>query len=331
MFVKYEDLIKLFTEKLVKHGVEENLAREAATIFADNSRDGVYTHGTNRFPRIIRYIDEKVIDFSKVLTEVGTFNAFAKYDGHRGFGPLNAKKAMQIAIDKAKEYGIGGVCLVNNNHWLRGGTYGELALENNMVGICFTNSTGILPPWGGKEPKLGNNPLVMAVPCEGKHILMDMAISQYSYGKLEETRLKGQKLPYPGGYDENGNLTTDPGAIEKSLRALPIGYWKGSSLALLLDLILAVFGAMPTKDISKQKEEVGLSQMFIAIDPTRFESQEYIKSIVDAIIEDVKSATPVDEKSSIRYPGEREYKVRKENLEKGIPVLDEVYKTIIEL
>ena len=123
MFVKYEDLIKLFTEKLVKHGVEENLAREAATIFADNSRDGVYTHGTNRFPRIIRYIDEKVIDFSKVLTEVSTFNAFAKYDGHRGFGPLNAKKAMQIAIDKAKEYGIGGVCLVNNNHWLRGGTY----------------------------------------------------------------------------------------------------------------------------------------------------------------------------------------------------------------
>jgi LDH2 family malate/lactate/ureidoglycolate dehydrogenase len=75
------------------------------------------------------------------------------------------------------------------------------------------------------------------VPAKEGHVVLDMAMSQYSYGKLQVTRLKHQKLPYPGGFNANGDLTDDPEAIEETRRLLPMGYWKGSGFAILLDII----------------------------------------------------------------------------------------------
>src|SRR5690606_12554923 len=96
------------------------------------------------------------------------------------------------------------------------------------------------PAWGALDNKLGNNPLVMAVPYENEAIVLDMAMSQYSYGAMEMQRLKGGQLPVPGGFDKNGNLSTDPDAILETKRTLPIGYWKGAGLSLLLDLLATV-------------------------------------------------------------------------------------------
>jgi 3-dehydro-L-gulonate 2-dehydrogenase len=147
--------------------------------------------------------------------------------------------------------------------------------------------------------------------------------------RIEEARLAGKQLPVPGGYDEDGNLSTDPAAIEKTWRVLPMGYWKGSGLSILFDLIATVLtNANAVHNIGTFSDEVGLSQILIAIDPSRFNDQETTDKIVDEIISDIKSSVPVKEDGKIFYPGEREMNNRRENTKNGIPVNDEVWEII---
>ena len=149
---------------------------------------------------------------------------------------------------------------------MRGGTYAWQAADAGCIGICFSNTIANMPPWGGKEPRLGNNPLVIGVPRDEGHIVLDMAMSQFSYGKLQEYDLKKQLLPVPGGYDAEGNLANNPAAIMRSQRALPIGFWKGSGLSFVLDVLLtALSGGRSTAKITNSGKETGLSQFFLCI------------------------------------------------------------------
>ena len=106
-------------------------AEDAATVFANNSLDGVYSHGVNRFPRVVEYLDKGEIDSGAIASCESSMGAIERWNGHRGFGPLNAKLAMDRAVELAKEYGVGVVALGNNNHWMRGGSYGWQAAEGD--------------------------------------------------------------------------------------------------------------------------------------------------------------------------------------------------------
>ena len=175
---------------------------------------------------------------------------------------------MDGAIALARAHGIGCVALSNTNHWMRGGTYGWQAADAGVIGVCWTNTMPNLPPWGADTPRIGNNPLVIAVPRPEGHVVLDMAMSQFSYGALASYRLRGEQLPVPGGFDRDGALTRDPAAIEASRRPLPIGFWKGSGLALMLDMVAALLaGGRATHEIPQVPEqETGLSQVFLAFD-----------------------------------------------------------------
>lgn len=238
MRVSYENMVKEFKRVLTKYGFNEKNAEGAAEIFAQNSLVGVYSHGLNRFPRVIEYLKKGEINPEITPECIISFGAFERWDGHRGFGPLNAKKAMNRAVELAKKFGIGIIALGNNNHWMRGGSYGWQAADQGCIGICWSNTCPNMPAWGGIDKKIGNNPIIFAVPRSNKaHVVIDCAVSQFSYGKLEDCRLKGLELPVPGGYDSEGKLTTNPEEIEKTQRVLPMGYWKGSGISILLDLI----------------------------------------------------------------------------------------------
>lgn len=333
MRIKYEELENKFKSILASRGFSEENAKAAASVFARNSLDGIYSHGVNRFPRVISYIDKGEIDPSAVATAELKMGAFERWNGHRGFGPLNATLAMDRACELAKEYGIGIVALGDNNHWMRGGSYGWQAADNGCIGICWSNTMPNMPAWGGKDRKIGNNPYIMAVPrSNGAHVVVDCAVSQFSYGKIEEARLKGQQLPVPGGYDTEGNLTTDPAEIEKTWRVLPMGYWKGSGLSILLDVVATVLtNANSVSKIGTFGDEIGLTQIMIAIDPTKANTPEVTDNIVNEIINDIKSSEPVKEGGEVFYPGEIELNTRKDNLENGIPVIDEVWEKIVSL
>ena len=330
MRITYNDLSAEFQKILESRGFSETHAEAAAAVFAQNSLDGVYSHGVNRFPRVVEYLDKGEIDCRSIAECEQSMGAIERWNGHRGFGPLNARLAMNRACELAKEYGVGVVALGNNNHWMRGGSYGWQAADAGCIGICWSNTMPNMPAWGGRDRKIGNNPFIMSVPrSSGRHAVIDCAVSQFSYGKIEETRLKGGQLPVPGGYDTQGNLTTDPAEIEKTWRVLPMGYWKGSGISIALDLIATVLtNANSVAKIGTFDDEVGLSQVMIAIDPAKFQTAEVTDRIVDEILADIKASEPAAQGGEVYYPGELELNTREDNLANGIPVIDEVWEKI---
>jgi 3-dehydro-L-gulonate 2-dehydrogenase len=327
--VSYEEMQMVLRGILVSLGFAADRAQVCAGLFADASRDGVASHGVNRFPRFVRSVRNGFVDPKAVPQLVSHFGSMERWDGRRGPGNLNARHSMERAIDLSREHGIGCVALGNTNHWMRGGNYGWQAADAGMIGICWTNTMPNLPAWGGSDPRLGNNPIIIAVPRKEGPIVLDMAMSQFSYGAIESYRLKGQMLPVPGGFTREGELTRDPAEIERSQRALPIGYWKGSGFSLVLDAIASLLsGGLATNEIAPDPErETGLSQVFIAINPLSIGADE---ATLDRIIDHLHRSTSSDG-APVRYPGEQVLRIRKQNLEHGIPVNADVWEKVKQL
>jgi 3-dehydro-L-gulonate 2-dehydrogenase len=314
-------------------GFADDRALASATLFAEAHRDGVATHGLNRFPRFVRQIKAGRVkpDASPVAT--ARFGPWEQWDGQLGPGNLNATVATDRAIALARDHGIGLVALRNTNHWMRGGTYGWQAARAGLAFIGWTNTIPNMPAWGAVDSRLGNNPLIVAVPRGDAPVVLDVAMSQFSYGKLERLQLRGEQLPFPGGYDSTGSLTTDPSAILTSQRPLPIGYWKGAGMALVMDLLAALLsGGLTSREIGAQGgDEYGLSQVFIAIDVARPAGAAAADALVASVIDDLHASRPVDAASAVRYPGEGVLRIREENDRLGIPVDEPIWEEIRKL
>lgn len=329
IYVAKEEMQAKFTTVLTAHGFSKVKATECAEVFTSNSLDGVYTHGVNRFPKFVEYIKEGVVKVDAEPSLENKTGAIEQWDGNSGPGILNAIIATENAMRLANNNGIGCVALKNTNHWMRGGTYGWQAAKKGFVFIGWTNTIANMPAWGAKDAKLGNNPLIMAMPYKDEAIVLDMAMSQFSFGAMEQAAMNHQSLPVYGGFDKKGALTNNPQAVLESMRPLPVGYWKGAGLALLLDLLATILsGGLSTYEISKEKLEHGLSQIFIAIDISKLNNYSMIGRVTEEILNDYLQSIPVDESKRIVYPGERSYSIRKKNLKDGIPVLKKVWEEI---
>jgi 3-dehydro-L-gulonate 2-dehydrogenase len=329
--VPFNEMVTILESALKKKNFATEDAHLGATLFAKNSLDGVHTHGLNRFPRVLEYCDKGLIVPDAKMERIAVIGALEQWDAHLGLGPLTARRSMDRAMELAKEHGVGCVAQRNSNHWMRGGAYGWQAVEAGYAAICWTNTQPNMPAWGAKDRRLGNNPLVLAVPRSAGHIVIDAAMSQFSYGKIEEYRLKGAQLPVPGGFDKNGALTVVPEDIEETWRVLPMGFWKGAGFSLVLDLFAATLsGGFTTSEIGGLGgDEYSLSQVFIAFDPYRFESRETIDARLDHAIEDLHGSLQEKANTRAAYPGERVLNTRKENLALGIPVVESIWKQIV--
>ncbi len=318
---------------LLRYGFEPERAQTCARLFAEATCDGGYLHGVNRFPQFVRMIDNGSIDVRGVAKRVFYLGALERWDGRRGAGNLNAYDCMERAMTLSREHGIGCVSLRNTTHWMHGGTYGWQAAEAGFIGICWTNTPPNLPPWGGVEPCLGNNPMVFGIPRQRGHVVLDMTLSQFSYDALESYRARGEKLPVDGGFDESGRLTRDPAEIESSQRPLPIGFWKGAGLSMVLDMIAAMTSlGRATHELSADSmEEVGVSQVFIAINAFALGSEEKLCRIAEDVVGSLRKCKVTQKDNPIRYPGEQTLRTRMENLKLGVPVEKEIWRQILEM
>ena len=312
-------------------GFTPERAEACARLFAETTCDGVYTHGVHRFSRFVAMVQNGCIDVNAEPAPVARFGALERWDGRQGPGNLNAHAAMERAIGLSRQHGIGCVAMGNTNHWMRGGTYGWQAAEAGCIGICWTNTMPNLPPWGARDPCIGNNPLVIAVPRPSGALVLDMAMSQFSYGAIESFRMRGESLPVDGGFDLHGNLTRNPAAIEASGRPLPIGYWKGSGLAVLLDAVASMLSmGNATHQITPDPlKETGLSQVFIAIDPAGLGAPA--AGVLDGIVASLRACSATEDDTAVRYPGERTLSIRQENQKLGVPVDESIWTEIVRL
>ena len=322
-----------FKRVLLAKGCDEATADLSAQLMTETSCDGVYSHGVNRFARVVDYIEKGYINVKAKPSLTAQMGAFERWDGNLGLGNVNAKLSMDRAIALAREHGIGCVALANTNHWLRGGSYGWQAAESGCVGICWTNTQPNMPAWGARDRRIGNNPFIMAVPREAGHVVVDIAMAQFSYGQMENKALRGELLPVPGGYDAQGNLSANPQEIAKTWRVLPIGYWKGSALSIVLDLVATVLsGGRSVTAVGKMSaDEYGVSQMFIAIDAQRIAGQDHLTAAVNEVIDNLHGSERVDPAQGALYPGENSLAIRTANLRDGIPVDDGVWAKIKSL
>ncbi len=327
MRIPFKELQNELARVLRLKGFSDERAMLSARLFAEASCDGVYSHGLNRFPRYLAMIENGAIQVDAEPAKVGGMGGVEQWDGQSGPGNLNAWQCMNRAMELALEHGLGAVALRNTNHWMRGGTYGWQAADAGYVGICWTNTNQNLPPWGAVEARVGNNPLIISIPRKNGHMVLDMAMSQFSYGALEKYRRAGQKLPVPGGFDTKGEITDDPAEIESTLRPLPIGFWKGAGLSIMLDVVAAALSAgNATHKISSDPlEETGLSQFFLAI--SMVGNKEVADHLLNQVVDHLHGSA-VLEGQSVSYPGERTLQRRRENLEQGVPVDEAIWNSV---
>lgn len=330
--ISFDDVHTELHSILMDYGFSENKASLCAKLFAETTRDGVYSHGLNRFPRFIDTIKKGYVIPQNEPVVAESLDSHEVWDGQLGPGNVNAYMAMNRALSLAKKKVVGIVAMRNTNHWMRGGTYGWQAAEAGCAAICFTNTEPNMPPWGGSLSKIGNNPLIIAVPAHPNHMVLDMAMSQFSFGKMENLCLTGQKLPYDGGFTNDGMLTNDPKKIIESKRALPAGYWKGSGLSVMLDLLVTILsGGNSTAEIGKKEAEYAVSQFFMAINLSATNRSGFASEVVKQLKNEIHTAQPVKGSERIYYPGERTMHTRKENLKKGLPVNKKIWEQIQSL
>lgn len=332
MRVPYKEMYDEFVRVLLKKGFTQEKAEISAKLYADASRDGVYTHGLNRFPKFIKSIGDGIVDISAEPVLKESFGAFERYDGQHGPGNLNAYACTKRAIALAKQHTIGCVALSDTNHWMRPGNYGLMAVEENCIGIFWTNTCPNMPPWGGRDARLGNNPITLAIPHGDTPVLVDVAMSMFSYGKLEAYKRSGRELPVEGGLNKDQQPTKNAAEILETHQSYPIGYWKGSGLSLALDLIAsALAGGRTTRQVGELPLETELSQVFICINLDALPDKDDIAANIEATLRDMETSTPVEEGRPVHFPGEHMAEVRKDNMENGIPVEDAIWQQVLAL
>src|SRR5881397_1182575 len=156
MRVPFDELQTVLAAALRKAGMTGDRASLCARLFAEASRDGVASHGLNRFPRFMRMAARGLVDVHAAPALVTAHGSLERWDGRRGPGNLNAHASMARAIALSRLHGVSCVALANTNHWMRGGSYGWQAAEAGVIAVCWTNTLANMPPWGAADPRLGN-------------------------------------------------------------------------------------------------------------------------------------------------------------------------------
>jgi len=330
--VSSEEMKLVLSKLFLKYSFSKVQAETLAKIHTESTIDGIYSHGINRVPVFIDYINKGLIDIDAIAGKVTSMGSIERWDGNLGSGILNALKCTDRAIDLAKANGMGLVALRNTNHWMRGGTYGWRAAEKGCISIMFTNTIPNMPAWGGQENRIGNNPLVISIPRKEGHVVLDMALSQFSFGKMQSLDLKNEELPFNGGWDSNNQLSKNPKDIMNSGRALPVGYWKGSALSMILDMLATLLSAgNSTYKIGLKKNETALSQVFMCIDPSTFSDAEIQENLLNEIIQFTHDGPPMKMGNKTFYPGERTLSTRLKNQKEGMMVNSKIWEQVLQL
>jgi 3-dehydro-L-gulonate 2-dehydrogenase len=220
----------------------------------------------------------------------------------------------------------------NSNHWMRGGAYVLKMARAGLAGIASTNSVAVMPAWGGKDHRIGSNPLIMAIAGDPP-VLVDCSMSQYSYGQLQNYVLGDKQLPVVGGFDDNGELTKDPHVLWENKRLLPMGFWKGSSMSIILDMLLtAVSGGMSVPALTEDMGgEFGVSQFLIAIDLSKTMPADRLAAEMKRIRDYVLASEPAETGSVMIAGTEIEAFLQKHAAQGGIEIHDEIWRQITAL
>ncbi|MBH1939329.1 Ldh family oxidoreductase [Mobilitalea sibirica] len=346
------DLISTFmTQAFEKLGVPKEEALACADVLMESDRRGIESHGCNRFKAI--YVDRILAGIQKPITEFEVLRETATtavVDGHDGMGMIVGKKSMQMAIDKAKKYGMGMVAARNSTHYGIAGYYASMATDQGMIGITGTNARPSIAPTFGVENMLGTNPLTVGFPTDEEFpFILDCATSITQRGKIEYFARTGKNTPEGMVIGQDGSALTDSKQIltdltKGSAALAPLGGigeelagYKGYGYATVVEVLSAALQAgsflkmLTGVDEQGQKCPYHLGHFFLAIDPEAFLGLDTFRKTTGDILRALRASKLAPGEERIYTAGEKEYLCWLDRKDKGVPIGDEVQKEFIEV
>lgn len=326
----------LVVQILCNLGVLEEDAFSVARVLVAADLRGIDSHGIARLPIYVKRMQRGLIEVRPQRKVVSDQGSVCVIDAGNGLGAPAAEEAMQLAMRKAGECGIGSAVVRNSNHFGIGAYYAMLPLGKEMIGISATNTSPLMVPFGGSELMLGSNPLAVAIPAGSRSpVVLDMATTAVARGKLELAKRKGEKIPLGWGIDIQGRPTTDPDEALKG-GLLPVGGAKGSGLAIMLDILSGVLaGASYSSGVGSLFGDMdrpqNLGNFFLAMDIGFFMERKTFKQKMENYVDLIKSSDPADGFGEVLMPGEIEGRSFLHRQKEGIPLSSDLLQQLKEL
>lgn len=342
LVLQWQDLHDFAKRVFIRMGMPmKDSIEEADTLLWANLR-GVDSHGVVRIPWYVENIRTGVINPTPDIRITVETPAVALIESDRAIGPVVTNKAADLAVEKARNVGIGWILIRNHTHQGAMAPYVQRIADHDMAGIIFVCSRPNMAPYGARAAGVSNNPVGLSAPASRHpHLILDMATSLVAMGKVLMARERGESLPLGWGLDENGNPAIDPRDLAT---LLPVGGPKGSGMSLLFESMGSLMAANPlvlpvlTGEVEAPRTfHVGRMArhnqncVVAAIDISRFTNVDSYKAQVDSLIDELKKLPRAEGFDEILMPGEREERAYAERIKSGIPVPGNTVATLRKL
>jgi LDH2 family malate/lactate/ureidoglycolate dehydrogenase len=334
MLIHAEPLRKFSQSLLEATGVPHLHAKLMAESLVSANLRGVDSHGIQLLGVYVEYIRMGNADVHATGTLISESGACAVYDGQNGLGQVIAARSCDIAVRIARTYGIGFVTVRESNHFGAAAFWGQRMAHEGMIGIVVCNATPLVAPWQGKEHRLGTNPICMALPGDDV-FLLDMATTTVAMNRIFKAAANGDSEIPPGwAMDKHGVPTTNTqAAISGS--PMPLGGYKGSGLAVMVEILCAVLsgGAIATElgGLRVKGKPMRAGQAFLAIDISRcmplgdfIERMRRLRSMI-------KNTAPAPGYDEVLLAGEPEWRSEAIRSEQGIPITMPIWNNLLEV
>ena len=346
VYIEARTLENFMRDVFIALGVPEEDANIIADVLITSDLRGIDSHGIQRCKMYYDRIKEGIYETKAKIKIIKDGPTTALIDGQCGMGHVIAYKAMKMAIEKAKKYGLGAVAVKNSTHFGIAGYYSLMAIKEGMIGIAVTNARPSIPPTFGVEPMLGTNPLTAGAPTDEIFpFLIDCATSIIQRGKVEVYNRINKPLPDGVIITSEGKTETDPGKVLEDLgkgkaALLPLGGkgedtsgYKGYGYATLVELLSAALtGGICLKDtigiVEDGQKRLKVGHFFLAINVQNFIPTSKFKEITGNIMRELRSSKKAPGKERIYTAGEKEYYNELERRKSGIPINKSVQKDI---
>ena len=331
--MKLLKLNKIIKKIFIKHGLSNNHASISSNAIINAELVGAHSHGLSRLKMYCERISRKVINPKPKIKIKKISQSISFIDANNSIGFIAADIAIKKAIENSKKTGIGMVAVKNSGHYGLSGYYAEQAVKKNLVTMIYTNAPPAVAPHGAIKSLFGTNPICFGAPSGSKvPFILDTSISMINRGKVRLAARKNQKIPKGVALDKFGKLTVD---AKKALEGvqLPIGSFRGSGLAWMVDILSGVLTGSnhagrvkdPFDDFSGPQN---IGHLFIT-----FKTNLFVKnynSIIKNNIRTIKKLPKAKGVKNIMYPGENKFKRFKMNSKKDIKI-SEIIKKDLEI
>lgn len=338
----YQGVYRYSVDLFQKYGFTKEESETITEVLLTADLFGIESHGIQRLIRYHHAMKDGMVKVHAVPTIEHETPISAVINANEAMGQLVGTQAMKMAIAKAKTTGVGMVAVHNSNHYGIAGYYSLMAVQEDLIGLCMTNSEAIAVPTYGKRAMLGTNPIAFSMPADPVPFNFDVATTVVPRGKLEVYNKRGEPLPEDWALDAGGHVTHDAAEVLHNIihkvggGIVPVGGateltggHKGYGLGIIVEICTAILSGGPTSQHSNlHNGNSDTAQCFWAIDYGVFGDKAQIKARLSTLLQELRESDKADGQSRIYTHGEKEMESKAEKLKNGIPINE---KTIGEM